>query len=294
MADTSYTRRIGDRSDGRRLRTLAPVFGTMPFIMRDRSDACNSFADAIEVTDIDAWLRQKRAEGYRGMGLLHLFVAAYVRTLAFCPGVNRFVSGRRIYSRFGVQVVMSVKREMSVDAPDASIKVHLEPTDTVFDVYRKMNEQIDAIKANDGTNDMENIAAALMRLPRSILRLAVWGLGVLDYWGFLPRSLLEASPFHGSMIITDMGSLGIPPIYHHLYNFGNLPVFLSFGARRRAIEADRTGKLIERRYVDFCAVLDERICDGFYYANAFKHIKYFLRNPQLLELPPEKVKEDIF
>ena len=228
------------------------------------------------------------------MGLLHLFIAAYVRTLAYCPGLNRFVSGQRIYSRFGIQVVMSVKREMDTGASDASIKVHFEPTDTINDVYRKMNEAIDAIKANDGSNDMENIAAALTSLPRFMQKFIVRALYILDYFGIMPAGLLEASPFHGSMIITDMGSLGIPPIYHHIYNFGNLPVFLSFGARRRAIEPDRTGHLVERRYVDLCAVLDERICDGFYYATAFKYIKYFIRNPQLLELPPDEVREDVF
>ncbi|MGI6029488.1 MAG: hypothetical protein ACOX81_08760 [Candidatus Heteroscillospira sp.] len=294
MADLTYNKRIGDRRDGRLIRSLAPVFSFMPFIMRQRSDACNSFSDSLEVTDIDLWLRQKRSEGYRGMGMLHLFIAAYVRSLAYCPGVNRFVSGQRIFSRSDIQVVMSVKRELTSEAPDASIKVHFEPTDTIFDVYRKMNEKIDEIKANDGTNDMEDIAASLTRLPRFALRAAVRLLHLLDYYDKLPASVVEASPFHGSMIITDMGSLGIPPIYHHIYNFGNLPVFLSFGARRRAVEVNREGRVEERKYVDFCAVLDERICDGFYYANAFKHIKYFLRNPQLLELPPEEVREDIF
>ncbi len=294
MADITYNRRIGDRRDGRRIHSLAPVFGVMPFLMRERSDACNSFSDSLEVTEIDAWLRQKRAEGFRGLGMLHLFVAAYIRTLAYCPGINRFVSGQRIYARNDIQVVMSVKRELTTESPDASIKVHFEPTDTIFDVYRKMNASIDEIKANNGTNAMEDLAASLMRVPRILLRGLVKALFWADYWDKLPASWVEASPFHGSMIITDMGSLGIPPIYHHIYNFGNLPVFLSFGARRRACEVTPDGRLTERKYVDFCAVLDERICDGFYYATAFKYIKYFFRNPQLLELPPEEVKEDIF
>ena len=294
MADVTYQKRVGDRKDGRLIRSLAPVFRFMPFIMKERSDACNSFSDTLEVTEIDAWLRQKRADGCKGLGMLHLFVAAYVRALAYCPGVNRFVSGQRIYARNDIQLVMSVKREMNTTAPDASIKVHFEPTDTVFDVYRKMNEKIDEIKANDGTNNMEDLAAGFMKVPRILLRFVIKLLYWLDYWDKIPADIVEASPFHGSMIITDMGSLGIPPIYHHIYNFGNLPVFLSFGARRRAVEVTREGQVVEKKYVDFCTVLDERICDGFYYANAFKYIKYFLKNPHMLEAPPEKVEEDIF
>ena len=294
MADISYTRRIGDRREGRRIRGLDPIFNLIPYIMRERNDACNSFTDALDVTDIDLWLREKRTAGYKGLGMLHLFIAAYVRTIAYCPGLNRFISGQRIYNRKDIQVIMSVKREMSTDSTETSIKVFFEPTDTVFDIYRKMNEKIDEIKANESTNGTENAATALTRMPRPILRWCVSLLNMLDYFDKLPQALLDVSPFHGSMIITDMGSLGIPPIYHHIYNFGNLPVFLSFGARRRSVELDLQGNLNERKYIDFCAVLDERICDGFYYATAFKHIKYFLRNPQLLELPPEEVKADIF
>lgn len=294
MPNNTYERRIGDRREGRRIRSLAPVFNIMPFIMRERSDACNSFTDSVEVTEIDNWLREKRREGYKGIGMLHLFIATYVRTVAYCPGINRFVSGQRIFSRHDIQVVMSVKRELSSDAPDSSIKVYFEPTDTVFDIYRKMNEKIDEIKSSDDENGTDRAAASLTKVPRLLLRWTVSLLHLLDYFDFLPKSLLNVSPFHGSMIITDMGSLGIPPVYHHIYNFGNLPVFLSFGSRRRSVELDGKGGLRECKFIDFNAVLDERICDGFYYATAFKYMKYFMNNPQMLEIPPEKVEKDVF
>ena len=91
-----------------------------------------------------------------------------------------------------------------------------------------------------------------------------------------------------------MGSLGIPPIYHHLYNFGTLPMFIAFGAKRKAVELDREGKAVERKYIDFMVVMDERVCDGYYYASSFKYMKMYLHNPSLLEVPPENVVEDLF
>jgi hypothetical protein len=96
------------------------------------------------------------------------------------------------------------------------------------------------------------------------------------------------------MIITDLGSIGIPPIYHHIYNFGNLPLFVAFGAKRRVTELDRVGVPVERKYIDYKVVMDERTVDGMYYALAFKYLKYFLKNPAELETPPESVKEDVF
>ena len=289
-----YKRRIGDRRDGRLLRSLDAFTKFIPFIMKTRNDASNQFMDKVEVTELDRWLRAKRVEGWKGLGMLHVFVAAYVRVVSSRPAVNRFVSGQRIYARNNIEVVMAVKRSLTDDGSETTIKILLDPNDTVFDVYRKMNAKIDEIKADDGEgNNTEQVANALCKLPRIVLRFAIWLLNLLDYFGLLPQSLLDASPFHGSMIVTDLGSLGIPPVYHHIYNFGNLPVFLAFGAKHRDVELDKTGTPVERKYMDYTVVTDERICDGYYFATSFKYFKYYLRNPELLESPPETVEEDV-
>ena len=294
MPRERYRRRFGDRREGRLLRSLAPLYKMMPFIMKDRSDASNYYSDSFEITDAERFLRRRRLDGMPGLGMLHLFIAAYVRTVAMRPALNRFVSGQRVYARHAIEVAMVVKRALHSDATETSIKVYLDPTDTIYDVYRHMSQAIDAIKADDGTNNTEDVAAALMKIPRVFLRFVVGLLKFLDYFGRLPRAIMDASPFHGSMIITDLGSLGIGPIYHHLYNFGNLPVFLSFGAKRRAVELDRNGNPVESKYIDYKFVLDERVCDGHYYASALKYMKHFLKNPEMLEQPPDRVYEDIF
>ena len=294
MADIVYKRRFGDRKEGRLLRSLSPFYKFIPYIMCKKNDACNQFADSVEISEVEPWLREKRQEGWKGMGMLHLFIAAYVRTVSHCPGLNRFVSGQKIYARNNIEVVLTVKRAMTSDADETTVKVIFEPTDTVFDVYRKLGAKVDEIKANDGDNNTEKVAGTLSKLPGLLLKFALWFINLLDYFGLLPMSLLDASPFHGSMIITDLGSIGIPPIYHHLYNFGNLPLFIAFGAKRRAYELDKSGLPVERKYVDYKVVMDERTIDGISYATAFKYMKYYMKNPAALELPPEKVEEDVF
>lgn len=287
-------RRFGDRKEGRLIRSLAPFYQFIPYVMPTRNDACNQFADCVEITETDRWLRQKRLEGYKGLGYLHLFIAAYVRMVSQRPGMNRFINGRRIYARNNIEVVLTVRRGMSTDSNETTIKVIFDPYDTIFDVYRKMNEKIDEIKFGEEDNNTEQVAGVLLKLPRFLLRFAIGVLKVMDYFGIIPQVLLDASPFHGSMIITDLGSLGIAPIYHHIYNFGNLPLFIAFGAKRKATELDMNGNLVKRKYLDFKAVTDERICDGYYYATSFKYFKKYLHNPELLEVPPEKVVEDVF
>lgn len=294
MSEPIYKRRFGDRKDGRLIRTY-PAYNKMtPFVMKTRNDASNYFSDSIEVTEIDRWLREKRAEGYKGMGMLHLFLAAYVRTVAYRPALNRFVSGQKVYSRHEVEVLMTIKRALTDDSEETTIKAKFLPSDTIFDIYRKINEKIDEVKASDEANGTDKIADAFMRFPRIVINALVGIIKFLDYFGWLPQSIIDVSPFHGSMIITDLGSIGIPPVHHHLYNLGNLPLFLAFGAKRRTVELDASGRPVERKYIDYNVTTDERICDGFYHAGSFKYLKYYLKNPRLLEAPPEKVIQDIF
>lgn len=291
---SKYKRRFGDRKEGRLLRSLPAFAKFVPFIMPTRNDACNQYEESFEVSDVDRRLRKLRVDGYKGIGILHFIIAAYIRGVSMLPGMNRFIVGRRIYARDNIEVVMTVKRSLAIDATETTIKVVFEPTDTIFYVYRKMNEKIDEIKTVEGNNNTEDVAEAMCKAPRFLLRFALTILRIMDYFGWLPQSLLDASPFHGSMIITDLGSLRIGPIYHHIYNFGTLPVFISFGAKRHAYELDRHGNMVDRKYVDCKFVMDERTVDGHYYAQFLQAFRYICQHPEIVETPPSKVVEDVF
>jgi len=294
LSQKKYKRRWGDRKDGRLLRSLSGFTKFIPFIMPVRNDALNYFEESFEISETDRWLRAQRVNGYKGLGYLHLLIAVYIRCIALFPGLNRFVNGRRIYARNDIEIVLTVKKTLELNAEETTIKVHFKPTDTIYDVYHKMNAAIDEIKTSDEDNGTEEFANAVAKLPRFILRFAILILKIMDYFGIIPRSLLEVSPFHGSMIITDLGSLGINPVYHHIYNFGNLPVFIAFGAKRKTFELDRRGQVVERKYIDCKVTTDERIADGHYFAVALKEFRHLVQHPEELAVPPETVVEDIF
>lgn len=284
----------GDRSDGRRIRSLPALNQVSPYIMDTRIGSMNFFEQAFEITAVDRYIRQKRKEGLTNFGIMHVFLAAYCRGVAKYPGINRFISGQKIYSHGeDIQFCLTIKKEMTTQSPETEIKAHLSPRDTAQDVYRKVNEAIEREKNAPLNNDFDKTAMAFMMVPGVLLRWLVKLLKLLDYFGLLPPFLLEVSPFHGSVFFTSMGSLGIPPIYHHLYEFGNLPVFGSFGCKRRAVEVLEDGTVVERKYVDFKFTMDERIVDGFYYAAFFKCVKRLIMHPELLDSAPEQIIPDV-
>ncbi len=290
---TARRRRMGDRKEGRLLRSLPGFAKFIPYIMPQRNDRYIHYEESFEVSELDRMLRKLRVEGYKGIGILHFLIAAYVRGVSRMPGVNRFIVGRRIFARNNIEVVMTVKRALSLDATETTIKVVFDPSDTVVDVYRKMNEKIDELKSSEDNNGTEDFADTAAHLPRFLLRFFLMILRVMDYFGWIPMSLLNVSPFHGSMIITDLGSLRIGPVYHHIYNFGTLSTFIAFGAKRHAYELNRRGEMVDRKYIDCKFVLDEGIVDGHYWAQFLMAYRYMFEHPDILLSPPGKIVEDV-
>ena len=292
MAERYARRRFTDRKDGRRLRTISPLFQLTPFIMLDPGDAVNSFTDQAEVSAIESWLRQKRRDGYEDISLIHVVIAAYVRMLAARPAMNRFVAGRYLYARDDIDVVLSYGRGGGADAGALTVNVRFQPSDTVFDVFRKINTQVDNLKADQSASQAERIASTLVKTPRFVLRFAVAVVHWLDFHGLLRQSWTRRSPFHGSAVISDEGSYQMPPISRSINRLGSLPVSLSIGRVRSAIELDRAGQAQDHKYVDFTVSYDGRIADSAYIGSAFRFFRHYLANPQELEQAPARVNED--
>ena len=284
-------RRYGDRYDGRRLRTLPPMHYLEPYLMKVRADSQNQFEAEIDIHNAEMYLATKKREGYTDMSLLHVILAAYVRVVCERPGIHRFIAGQKIYSRKKLECLMTIKKDMSLEAPDTCIKVEFDPRDNIYNVYKKFQKTVIEAKNEDG--DFESVVGKLVKLPGLFLRFAISFLRFLDYFGKMPKALAKISPFHGSMIITSMGSLGIHAIYHHLYDFGHLPLFLSYGRMFTKEVTLPDGTKENHHFITFRVVTDERICDGFYYASAFKQLMRYLNHPEVLDNFATEVVEDV-
>lgn len=279
--------------EGRRIKGGIPMDAVSPFIMPTRTGASNKFYATVNIDKCEQLIRRKRAEGMAGLGMIHIFMAAYVRTISALPGINRYIRRQRVYARNGIEICMAIKKVMELNAPETVVKLNAMPSDTLDSIYNRLTEEIEKNREEGDHNNMDIAARVLVKIPSVLLRFTVWFLKLLDYFGLLPRFLTKLSPFHGSLFITNMGSLGMPPIYHHLYDFGNLPVFIAMGAKRTEYSVNKDGEVEQNRVIDFTVVCDERICDGHYYATAFKKLKKLIENPEQLFSEPAKIMEDI-
>ena len=127
-----------------------------------------------------------------------------------------------------------------------------------------------------------NIAGPVKDAP--LVRLAFQaGLAALDrdLGKPVPRKIIDLSPFHTSMFITNLASIKTSYIHHHCYEFGTTSVFVCMGKPvPNYISGDLTKKMMP-----IGVVMDERICTGYEYAAFCNDFRRYMRLPRMLEYP---------
>ncbi len=281
------------RAGARYLKTLTPIERLMPHVMPKRSDSQVFFTDDIDCTAIDAYIKEKKEQGIN-MTYLDVFVAAGVRMYAKRPALNRFVMGGRIFANDKIWVSMALKKSLRDNEPSTTIKIPFTGHETIFEVKEQFDNQIHTNKDMDNENDLDKLAGVLSRIPNWVMRWAFALIRVLDRSSLLPQAVVDASPFHGGLFITYLKSLGIPGIYHHIYDLGTIGQFIAVGKERLAPVVDqKTGEIQVKKIMSMMVVADERICDGLYYARSMRLFRRLLENPWGLEERLEVVEKDI-
>lgn len=281
---------FGKRSDGLELKKVTPIFKLMPNIMMDRSDAHVYFNQDVALSGIQEYISKKSEEGIN-LTVLDVIFSAVVRIIAERPKLNRFAIRGRIYARKGITLSIAIKKSLTDEGEETTLKVHFDGTENIFEVKEKLQKLISENKDTNMSNDTDKTAKLLSKIPTGIMIKAVKLIKFLDNHGKLPKSLIEVSPFHTSCFITNIGSLGIDSIYHHLYNFGTTSMFFAIGKKKKSYIFGED-EIKEDKSINLAFVGDERICDGYYFAHSFRVLAKYLKRPELLEEKLENMSVD--
>ena len=281
---------FGYRSDGRKIKNIDPVFKLIPCIMLKRDDSQVFFKQDIVLNGMDDYINKKLQEGIK-ISYMNIVFAALVRIIAERPSLNRFAMNGAIYARNKILVSLAIKKNLSDEGEETNLKIPFKGTETIFEVKEALDREIELNKKESTVNKTDAVVNIFNHLPTFLIRGAVKFLGLLDRHGLMPKKIIEASPFHTSVYLTNVGSLGIDSIYHHLYNFGTTSLFFAMGKKKKSYVYE-DDEIRNEKCITIGFVGDERICDGYYYAASFRQLSKYLNNPELLEKPGE-LKEDI-
>lgn len=273
------------RVDGRRVKGEVPMYMLAPQFMPHRNDAMNMTTVDIPIEPLRKYMNAKRKEGHH-ISHMALIMTAYAHLVGEYPSINRFVQNRRVYEHNDFTISLVVLRPGNTGNDDTMAKLYFQPEDTVFDVQRKIDEYIEknTSGAEEDQNSLDKIMGVLCSLG-GLLDIVGAILRFLDRHGWLPKSLIEISPFHASLLITNLASIRTNHIYHHVYNFGTTSVSIAMGNMREVPKRGRDGSVELVRCIPLGVVMDERIASGHYLALAFARLKDMLAHPEQLEQP---------
>lgn len=278
---------FGRRNDGIDIsREVDPMVLFTPLAMPTRCESMVHITYPAEYEPMADYIK-KNKDSANGMSFLTIIAAAYARSVYYYPVLNYFIGGRRIYRHNDLTISMTILKDSTSDEPAEDLaKIHLEPTDTIFQVTEKVNAEIAKIRSSKEEGGASDFSGKLLRLP-VLPVIVMWLFRTMDRLGIVPKALRGISPFHCSLYITNLMSIGLPHAYHHLYNFGTCSIFMSLGKPERQVVT--SGGAISRKFMlPLGFVTDERVCGGVEYARGVHCFLNYLKHPELLELTIEE------
>ena len=270
------------RCDGRKVSQDEPIYFLIPYFLTHRYDAMNMITVDIPEEPLRSYMNQKRKEG-RPVNHMALLITAYLRTLDKYPDLNRFIGNKTIYEHVDKTVSMVV---LKPGGGESMNKITLDDKDTLFDVQNKIESFVDVSRNEEDDQSLDKAIKVLLKL-KPLLGFLMAILRFADRHGLLPRALVKASPFHASMLISNLASIRTNHIYHHVYEFGTTSVSVTIGTMHEVAKRTTEGVRFER-CIPLGVVMDERIASGLYFANAFNYFRKLLGKPEQLEKLPEQ------
>lgn len=281
----SEKRRFGDRKDGRLIRDIDSMHFIMPIIYPNRCDNEAFISERIDITAAEKFLEQKNLKSpeYK-YNIFQLIVTALIKTVTLRPKMNRFIANKNIYQRNEVSAAFVIKKQFSDESKEGLAFIHAADKTTLDDVHNEIYRQVSACRSGkqDSTSDAMDM---FKRMPRFLSKTIINLLCVLDRHGKVPRSLIENDPYYSSIVVTNLGSIGMHSGYHHLTNWGTNSLFAAIGEKKKRLFYNDDGSTYMRDSIDIGITIDERVADGYYYSKTVKLLKYLLENPELLERP---------
>jgi hypothetical protein len=277
------------RSDGDRVKGLSPERRFMPFMMPTRNESLVYHEQQYDIGKTRRWLRDfNRASPPQTATMFHLFLWACGQGLNHYPSLNRFVLGRRIYQRRGVQVSFAAKKEFSATAPLVTVKKPFENNEPFASAVKDMSDRIGEGRSGKERQVDKELRLALL-LPGVILRFFFWCLRGLDKINLMPRSMIESDPMYASLFVANLGSVGLDNTFHHLYEYGTVSIFAVMGTQKKALVLGRDGTPEVCDVLQIRFTLDERIIDGMYAGEGLQLVKKIMEDPERYIGKPEEV-----
>lgn len=278
---------FGFRSDGKKVKGMNIIEKAEPFFMPQRIDAVNFITEKTPCAPLDEFIARERRKG-NNYTYMHILFATIVRVFYTRPKLNRFIVRGTTYQRNTISITLDIKKKLEDEGEDITLKYYFTGKESLVEVKEIIDKEINKYTKEGVVDATTNTAKKFTALPDFLFRWALGAARWLDKHGMLGKKLIHASPFHTSCFVTNLKSIKLGHIYHHLYNFGTTSMFFSMGKEQMEPYVENNKEIKIGKFMNIGISTDERIADGFYMGKSLKLMRDLLANPDsLLEGLPE-------
>ncbi|HTR54978.1 MAG TPA: 2-oxo acid dehydrogenase subunit E2 [Kofleriaceae bacterium] len=221
-----------------------------------------------------------RAATGRRITVTHLIARAAAAVFENTPDANAMIRFGRIYrrKRIGVffQVAMEDPDTGKIDLSGATI--HDPQTKTLLEILDECEKRFAKVRKNTDEhlsktrNLMKRLPIAAMGPLLDLTSFASYTLNLDLTWAGIPRDAF------GSIMITNIGALGLEEAYVPLVPYSRVPLLLALGAVKESAVA-RDGRVGVEKTMRVCATFDHRILDGAHAASMAKTLRAWMERP---------------
>ncbi len=279
-------RKFGDRKDGTLIRKMDAMHYIMPMMYRGRCNNEAFISERIDLTNVMAYLEKKNADNpeYK-YNVFQVIVTTVLKLMTQRPRLNIFIKNQNFYQRNELSASFIIKKKFADNAEEGMAFIRAKESDNIDVVHDEIYSQVTATRAGHGGGSTQDVMDLFNKLPGWLVKLLFSFLHVLDEHGWIPASLIEADPYHASVILTNLGSIKLHSGYHHLTEWGTTSLFVIVGEIKKRPFYNEDGTFEMRESLDLGLTVDERIADGYYFSKTIKILKKIMENPELLDRP---------
>ncbi len=234
----------------------------------------------LRMEEAERYLQAFRAHTGKRLTLNHMLAKACAAALQKMPDANAILRWNRLYlrERIGVffQVAMKEADTGEIDLSGATI--YDPESKTLAEIVDEFADKVNMVR--DGKDKkLENSRNIFRRMPFMLLNRFFKLISFLCYtlnldlrWAGIPKD-----PF-GSMMITNIGSLGLQEAYVPLVPYCRVPLLVAVGA----VEDDvvvQDGQAVPGRTMRLCATFDHRVLDGVHAAVMATTVRAWMEAP---------------
>jgi len=246
---------------------------------------------ALPADKVVAYVDAIRARTGVRVTLSHVMAKAVAITLAEMPDANAILRWNRIFLRedIGVffQVALEDEETGEVDLSGATIfDAHQK---SLVEIVKEFEGKVSTVRKGKDKN-LESSRSLFKRIPFFLLNTVLNLIGWLSFTLNLDLRFagIPKDPF-GSVMITNIGSLGLEQAFVPLVPYSHVPLLLALGAVKEEPVVEG-GEIKVAKILRAFATFDHRVLDGMHAARMAKTLKRVFAAPEseLGPLPPER------